>query len=216
MQSSIRTCTATAFPSKALAGVGVMFYVLLALRRHLRAAGALAAGTGSVACCSTWSRSARSPTSCRWMRTTARWSAAGLRRLRAGQGCAGLRALIEVAGRDAARLSATDIGYAIAPRLNAAGRLEDMSLGIECLLCDDRCMRARWPTCSRHQCRAQGVQQQMVDEAEAALARIAFDGRPCRRCCACSTPEWHPGVVGLVASKLKERVHRPVFAFAPA
>ena len=79
------------------------------------------------------------------MSTIALLVGAGLRRLRAGQGCAGLRALIEVSRRDAAKLTAADIGFAIAPRLNAAGRLEDMALGIECLLTDDSARRANSP-----------------------------------------------------------------------
>jgi single-stranded-DNA-specific exonuclease len=142
--------------------------------------------------------------------------AAGLRRLRAGQGCAGLHALIEVAGRDQRTLSAADVGYALAPRINAAGRLEDMTLGIECLLCDDA-GRARELAGLLHGINAerQGVQQHMVEEAEAALARVALDGELPPVLCLFDA-QWHPGVVGLVASKLKERVHRPVFAFAPA
>ena len=204
-----------AFPSKALAGVGVMFYVLLALRRHLREAGAFLrepdlsvlvdlVAVGTVADLVPLDANNRALV------------AAGLRRLRAGQGCAGLQALIDVAGRDARTLSASDIGYAIAPRINAAGRLEDMGVGIECLLCDDAVQaRALAETLHGINAERQGVQQQMVDEAEAALARIAFDGRLPPVLCLFD-PEWHPGVVGLVASKLKERTHRPVFAFAPA
>lgn len=141
---------------------------------------------------------------------------AGLRRLRNGRGCPGLRALIEVSGREEGRLSAADIGFAIAPRLNAAGRLEDMALGIECLLCDDAA-RAREIAALLHGINAerQGVQQQMTDEAEAALARIVADDAPPPALCLFD-PEWHPGVVGLVASKMKERLHRPAVAFAPA
>lgn len=204
------------FPSKALAGVGVMFYVLLALRKRLRAQAALGAGepdlsvlldlvaVGTVADLVPLDANNRALV------------AAGLRRLRAGQGCAGLQALIQVTGRDPRTLGAGDIGYAIAPRINAAGRLDDMALGIECLLCDEP-GRARELAGILHGINAerQGVQQQMVDEAEAALARIVLDGALPPVLCLFD-PEWHPGVVGLVASKLKERVHRPVFAFAPS
>ena len=204
------------FPSKALAGVGVMFYVLLALRKRLRERGAFARGdpdlsvlldlvaVGTVADLVPLDTNNRALV------------AAGLRRLRAGQGCAGLQALVDVAGRDARTLGASDIGYAIAPRINAAGRLEDMALGIECLLCDEP-GRARALAELLHGINAerQGVQQQMVDEAEAVLARIALDGALPPVLCLFD-PDWHPGVVGLVASKLKERVHRPVFAFAPS
>ncbi len=143
--------------------------------------------------------------------------AAGLRRLRAGQGCAGLRALIEVCGRRAEMLSAADVGFAVAPRLNAAGRLEDMALGIACLLCDED-GPAREMAGVLHAINAErrGVQQQMTDAAEAALSKVAaLDGEVPIAVCLFDA-DWHPGVVGLVASKMKDRVHRPVIAFAPA
>lgn len=143
--------------------------------------------------------------------------AAGLRRLRAGRGCAGLKALIEVSGRQAPLLTASDIGFAVAPRINAAGRLEDMALGIECLLTDDAA-RARELAELLHAINAErrDVQQAMVDGAEAALAAVPerLDGEPPVAVCL-HRADWHPGVVGLVASKLKERLHRPVVAFAP-
>nr|WP_231120440.1 single-stranded-DNA-specific exonuclease RecJ [Lysobacter tabacisoli] len=206
-----------AFPSKALAGVGVMFYVLLALRRHLRSLGRLPepqpdlsvlldlVAVGTVADLVPLDANNRALVS------------AGLRRLRAGHGCAGLRALVEVAGRDAARLTASDIGFAIGPRLNAAGRLEDMALGIECLLTDDLA-QAREIAALLNEINGErrAVQQQMTDEAEAALARVALgDAAPPLAVCLFDA-QWHPGVVGLVASKIKERLHRPVIAFAPA
>lgn len=142
---------------------------------------------------------------------------AGLRRLRAGQGCAGLQALIEVSGRDAVKLSAADIGFALAPRINAAGRLEDMSLGIECLLTDDR-SRARELAELLHGINAErrGVQEQMTAEAEAAIATVFVDGSGAPAAVCLHDPEWHPGVVGLVASKIKDRLHRPTVAFAPS
>ena len=205
-----------AFPSKALAGVGVMFYVLLALRQRLRADGALPAAepdlsalldlvaVGTVADLVPLDANNRALVS------------AGLRRLRAGQGSAGLRALIEVAGRRAATLTASDIGFSVAPRINAAGRLEDMALGIECLLSDDAPhARELASVLDRINAERKGVQQQMVDEAEAALARLSLEGSVPPVLCLFDA-EWHPGVVGLVASKIKERLHRPVVAFAPA
>ncbi|GAB3367519.1 single-stranded-DNA-specific exonuclease RecJ [Lysobacter rhizosphaerae] len=211
-----------AFPSKALAGVGVMFYVLLALRKHLRAAGRFATGeftkgepdllplldlvaVGTVADLVPLDVNNRALVS------------AGLRRLRAGQGCAGLRALIEVSQRAPSRLTAADIGYAIGPRLNAAGRLEDMALGIECLLTDDfEQARDIAATLNEINGERRAVQQQMTAEAELALSRVApLDGLAPSALCLYD-PEWHPGVVGLVASKMKERLHRPVIAFAPA
>ena len=205
------------FPSKALAGVGVIFYLLLALRRHLREAGAFGAGepdlstlldlvaVGTVADLVPLDANNRTLV------------AAGLRRLRAGRGCAGLRALIEACGRDASRLTAADIGFAIGPRLNAAGRLEDMALGIECLLTDDT-TRARELAQLLDGINAErrAVQQVMTDDAEAALSRALLSeaGAPLAPCL--FDAEWHPGVIGLVASKMKERLHRPVLAFAPS
>ena len=207
-----------AFSCKALAGVGVIFYVLLALRGRLRDDGAFSGrevpdltglldlvAVGTVADLVPLDASNRALV------------AAGLRRLRAGQGCAGLQALIEVSGRHAATLTAADIGFAVAPRLNAAGRLEDMSLGIECLLSDDP-RHARELAERLHQINAErrDVQQLMVEDAEAALARLpSLDGEPALAACLFD-PDWHAGVVGLVASKMKERLHRPVIAFAPA
>ncbi|MCJ0824842.1 single-stranded-DNA-specific exonuclease RecJ [Luteimonas sp. 50] len=219
-----------AFPSKMLAGVGVMFYVLLALRRHLfelpgrereDQAAATDGGSGH-----------RQPPDLRSLldlvavgtvadlvpldANNRALVAAGLRRLRAGQGCAGLRALIEVAGRDPGALTAADIGFALAPRLNAAGRLEDMALGIECLLSDDPCKaRGIAATLDGINAERRALQQQMTDEAEAALARVTLEGVLPPALCLFD-PHWHPGVVGLVASRLKERTHRPVFAFAPS
>jgi len=204
------------FPSKVLAGVGVMFYVLLALRRRLREAGAFADGepdlsvlldlvaVGTVADLVPLDANNRALV------------AAGLRRLRGGAGCPGLQALAEVAGRDLRRMTAADIGFALAPRINAAGRLEDMALGIACLLSDDLgSARGIAAILDRINGERRAVQQQMVDEAETALARLVLDGDTPPAVCLFDA-EWHPGVVGLVASRLKERVHRPVVAFAPA
>lgn len=202
------------FPSKALAGVGVMFYVLLALRARLRAEGLPCAAdlttlldlvaVGTIADLVPLDANNRA------------LAGAGLRRLRAGQGCAGLQALIESSGRDVRTLTAADIGYALAPRINAAGRLEDMALGIECLLTDDPAQaRELANVLGQINAERKGVQQQMTDEAEAALARVALDGALPPVLCLFD-PAWHPGVVGLVASRMKERVHRPVVAFAPS
>ncbi|MBT2745327.1 MULTISPECIES: single-stranded-DNA-specific exonuclease RecJ [unclassified Lysobacter] len=206
-----------AFPSKMLAGVGVMFYVLLALRRRMREAGSFAdagpdltvlldlVAVGTVADLVSLDANNRALV------------AAGLRRLRAGQGSAGLRALIEVSQRDYRRLTAADIGYALAPRLNAAGRLEDMALGIECLITDDA-VQARYIASTLNDINAErrAVQQQMTDEAELAFARVSIDAQAAPLALCLFDPDWHPGVVGLVASKMKERLHRPVIAFAPA
>ncbi|WP_334179415.1 single-stranded-DNA-specific exonuclease RecJ [Pseudoxanthomonas sp.] len=206
------------FPSKMLAGVGVMFYVLLALRRVLRERGAF---TDVVPDLSTLLDLVAIGTVADLVPLDANNRAlvgAGLRRLRSGQGCAGLQALMRVAGRDPARLTAADIGFAIAPRLNAAGRLEDMALGIACLLTDDATQADEMARVLEGiNAERRGVQQQMVDEAQAALARIEHaDDGPVPLAPCLFDPDWHPGVVGLVASKIKERLHRPVIAFAPA
>jgi len=220
-----------AFPSKALAGVGVIFYVLMALRRRLYGdhpdrEGQKAAihgrtsqqvrldlaslldlvAVGTVADLVVLDANNRALVG------------AGLRRLRAGQGCVGLKALIEASGRDARRLTASDIGFALGPRLNAAGRLEDMALGIELLLTEDA-SQAREIAALLEEINAErrAVQQAMTDDAELAVSRVllADDGqRPVAACL--FDAEWHPGVVGLVASKMKDRLHRPVIAFAPA
>lgn len=205
------------FASKALAGVGVIFYVLLALRRRLREQGRLGSAepdlstlldlvaVGTVADLVPLDANNRALV------------AAGLRRIRQGQGCPGLRALAEVSQRDEARLTTADVGYAIGPRINAAGRLEDMSLGIECLLSEDM-GRARDIARMLNEINGErrAVQQQMVDEAELALARVELPGGALPPTICLFDPEWHPGVIGLVASKIKERLHRPVVAFAPA
>lgn len=206
-----------AFPSKALAGVGVVFYLLLALRRQLREAGAFTGAepdlsalldlvaVGTVADLVPLDFNNRLLVS------------AGLRRLRQGQGQPGLRALIELAGRDAATLTASDIGFAIGPRLNAAGRLEDMALGIECLLCDDP-QRARELALvlDRINAERKDLQQQMVDAAEALVTNLPLGEGALPPVLCLHDDAWHPGVVGLVASRLKDRLHRPVLALAPS
>ncbi|MEN5061602.1 single-stranded-DNA-specific exonuclease RecJ [Luteimonas sp. TWI1416] len=204
------------FQSKALAGVGVIFYVLLALRRCLREVGAFAGAApdlsslldlvavGTVADLVPLDVNNRALV------------AAGLRRLRNGQGCPGLQALIDVSGRQAARLTTGDIGFGVAPRINAAGRLEDMAIGIECLLTDDAA-QAHTLAATLHAINAErrAVQQSMLDDAEAAVAsRPPVDPATIGVCL--HDPQWHPGVVGLVASKMKDALHRPVIAFAPA
>ena len=193
------------FASKALAGVGVMFYLLLALRARLGVQADLAAlldlvAVGTVADMVPLDANNRALVG------------AGLRRLRAGQGCVGLRALVEVSGRRDATLSTADIGFAIGPRINAAGRLEDMGIGIECLLTDDA-MQARELAAILHGINNErrALQADMQDVAEAKL-----DGIDAAHAACLFDPDWHPGVVGLVASKVKERLHRPAIAFAPA
>ncbi|MBB5208256.1 single-stranded-DNA-specific exonuclease RecJ [Chiayiivirga flava] len=209
-----------AFPSKALAGVGVVFYLLLALRARLRAAGWFATrgiaepdlsvlldlvALGTVADMVPLDANNRVLV------------AAGLKRLRAGHGQPGVRALIDVAGRRADRLNASDLGYSVAPRLNAAGRLDDMSLGVECLLCDDPAVAATLAA-QLHAINSErrDLQQQMLEQADAMVQRwLGRVGGALPHGVAVFDAQWHPGVIGLVASKLKDSLHRPVIAFAP-
>jgi single-stranded-DNA-specific exonuclease len=206
------------FPSKALAGVGVLFYLLLATRARLRAAGWFDAARpepdlaelldlvalGTVADLVPLDRNNRTLV------------AAGIKRIRGGAANAGIAALFEVAGRSASLASASDLGFAIAPRINAAGRLEDMAIGIRCLLARTRAealpLAARLDAINAER---RELQAQMTDEAAAIADRLDADaGRGAGVCL--FDPGWHPGVVGLVASKMKERLRRPVVAFAPA
>lgn len=199
-----------AFPSKALAGVGVLFYLLLATRRKLDLSpqpdlSSLLdlVAVGTVADMVPLDTNNRKLVS------------AGLRRMRDGRCQPGLRALANVAGRKLDRLNASDIGFFIAPRINAAGRLEDMAIGIECLLTDDPIQATELAhTLDAINGERRGVQQQMVEQAEQ-LTAIAGDAVNGAAVCVFD-PDWHPGVIGLVASKLKEKLHRPVIAFSPS
>ena len=198
------------FPSKALAGVGVLFYLLLTLRAALGVKADLASlldlvAVGTVADMVPLDANNRALVG------------AGLRRLRAGQGCAGLNALAAVAKRGLATLTTADIGFAIGPRINAAGRLEDMRLGIECLLTDDAAQAYGFAE-ALHAINAErrGLQDEMLAAADAAMARLdTAASDPAEGFCLFDA-DWHPGVIGLVASRIKEQRHRPVLAFAPS
>ncbi|HUB91439.1 MAG TPA: single-stranded-DNA-specific exonuclease RecJ [Dyella sp.] len=205
------------FPSKALAGVGVMFYVLLALRAHLRE--------------QDWFATKPEPDLSVLLDLVALGTVAdlvpldynnrvlveaGMKRLRSGRGCAGILALIEASQRSVVSLCASDFAYAIGPRLNAAGRLEDMRLGVECLLTDDAVQARRYAELlSSINQERRDLQAAMVAEAEVMVAGAAHVDTQTVGV-TLFEPSWHAGVVGLVASKLKERLHRPVIAFAPA
>ena len=201
------------FPSKALAGVGVMFYTLLALRAELRQRGAFADGKGpnlatlldlvalgTVADVVPLDRNNRILVS------------QGLARMRAGQMCPGIRALFSAAGREPARASTFDMGFGLGPRLNAAGRLADMHLGIECLITDDMAHALNIAQeLDRLNRERRSIEADMQADALAALDR--FD--PGEQASICLfEPEWHQGVIGIVAGRIKERFHRPVIAFA--
>jgi len=206
---------ACGFPSKHLAGVGVVFYVLLALRAELRRRGVFDAQTQpkldsllDLVALGTVADVVRLDTNNRIL------VAQGLKRMRSGRMHRGVAALFRVSGRAARTASPFDLGFALGPRLNAAGRLEDMSLGIECLLTDD-------------ETRAWELAQQLNDinlkrrEIEAEMQDAALlhldDFQPADRTTICVYDDsWHQGVIGIVASRLKERFYRPTITFAPA
>ena len=208
------------FPSKALAGVGVAFYLLLALRAELRQRG--------------WFESSNrpEPNMAQWIDLVALGTVAdvaqldynnrilvtqGLQRMRSGHAQAGVQALLEVGGRDPNKVVAADLGFAVGPRLNAAGRLEDMSVGIECLLTDSLGRAAEL---------AQQLDQlnRQRREIEGDMKRQAFElldqadlgNSTSRFAASLFHPDWHQGVIGILASRIKARLHRPVIAFASA
>ncbi len=201
------------FPSKALAGVGVMFYVSLALRAELRRRGKFAGraepnlaalldlvALGTVADVVPLDRNNRILV------------AQGLHRMREGRMHAGLAALFRAAGRDRPQASTFDLGFALGPRLNAAGRLSDMSLGIECLITDDigRALNIAQELDALNRER-RVIETGMRDEAMLRLESIDSGGRASL---SLFDPDWHQGVIGILAARVRERVHRPTFAFA--
>lgn len=203
------------FGSKNLAGVGVMFYVLLALRGELRERGAFSAeaqprldtlldlvALGTVADVVKLDANNR------------RLVAQGLRRIRAGRMQPGVAALFAAAGRDPRRASAFDFGFALGPRINAAGRLADMTLGIECLLTDDANRAAELARLLDGINRERReLESGMREQAEAQLESLMPQGDP-PPALAIFDEGFHEGVVGIVAARLKDRVHRPTFVFA--
>lgn len=208
------------FASKALAGVGVAFYLMSALRVHLRGIG--------------WFDKAQitEPNLTELLDVVALGTVAdvvpldtnnrilvhqGLMRIRSGRCRPGIRALIELSGRTLSRLNASDLGFAVGPRLNAAGRLDDMALGINCLLAENehsaREMAAALDNLNRERREIeQGMQQQALMALEALQQQE--DDMPKGLCL--FQPDWHQGVIGILASRIKERYHRPVIAFAQA
>jgi single-stranded-DNA-specific exonuclease len=205
------------FPSRNLAGVGVMFYVLLAARAELRAR----SGPGDGAL----------PNLAALLDLVARGTIAdvvpldavnralcaqGLARIRAGRAQPGIAALFATARRDAARASARDLAFVVGPRINAAGRLDDMTLGIRLLACDDdaesRRLAARLAALNDER---RAIEASMRDDALAALARVDEAALDARHSICLADDGWHQGVVGIVAARLKERFHRPAIVFAP-
>ncbi|HEX4584101.1 MAG TPA: single-stranded-DNA-specific exonuclease RecJ [Burkholderiaceae bacterium] len=204
-----------AFPSKNLAGVGVMFYVLTGLRAELRSRGRFDQATqprlnglldlvalGTVADLVRLDRNNRTLVT------------SGLQNIRSGRLQAGVAALFQVAGRSAAEARAEDLGFSIGPRINAAGRLTDMTIGIDCLTCDDpdRALELAQQLDRLNRERRQIEASMQVD----AIGGIDPSGFGERRSIVLFNPQWHQGVVGLVASRVKDRYHRPTIAFATA
>ncbi len=201
------------FPSKSIAGVGVMFYVLMALRAELRSRGHFNGATepnlaslldivalGTVADVVKLDDNNR------------RFVDQGVRRIRAGQACAGIKALYRIAGREPRKASTYDLGFVLGPRLNAAGRLEDMSLGIECLITDDESKAAK--LAQQLDALNKERRELQADMQESALADLEkFDASDRVSLCVFD-PEWHQGIVGLLAGRLKDKFHRPAIAFA--
>lgn len=210
------------FPSRSLAGVGVVFYLMLALRAQLRERG--------------WfvDKGMSEPNLAGLLDLVALGTVAdvvpldhlnrtlveqGLRRIRAGKACAGIQALLEVAGRDASSLKASDLGFALGPRLNAAGRLEDMSLGVACLLTDKmdlaRSIALQLQELNQER---RAIESEMRLDASAVLDQMMGDhglsALPWGLCL--YEPGWHQGVIGILASRVREAVHRPTIVFADA
>jgi len=209
------------FPSKALAGVGVMFYVLMALRMRLRE--------------QNWfnERNLPEPNLGQLLDYVALGTVAdvvtldqvnrilvhqGLLRIRTGQGHPGIQAIIEVAGKNAQTLSTADLGFSLGPRLNAAGRMDDMSLGIQCLLTDDpvlaKTIAVQLDDLNNDRREIEG---QMKFEAMALLSDMKVMDKQHLPAGVCLyDKEWHQGVIGILAGRIKDQLHRPVIAFAPA
>ncbi|MGQ3890609.1 single-stranded-DNA-specific exonuclease RecJ [Legionella sp. CNM-4043-24] len=209
------------FASKSIAGVGVIFYVMLALRRHLVNRGWFAA------------QSLPEPNMAQFLDLVALGTVAdvvaldqnnrilvnqGLARIRQGLCRPGIKALIEVAGRECSRLLESDLGFSVAPRLNAAGRLDDMSLGIECLLSNDL-NQARELAAELNELNQERrlieteMKEQALQAIDSLLSKMShMEHLPMALCLMDKT--WHQGVIGILAGRLKERYHRPVIAFA--
>ena len=207
------------FASKNLAGVGVIFYVMLAVRAQLRQ--------------HNWFNDSgiEEPNMSQFLDLVALGTVAdvvpldqnnrilvqqGMQRIRQGKACAGINALLTVGNRNPARLASSDLGFAIGPRLNAAGRLDDMSIGIECLLTDDvnKAMTIAVELDELNKER-RNVEKSMQEDALAIVEKVQFDTNELPPIYVLSDESWHQGVVGLVASRIKERTNRPVLALAP-
>ncbi len=214
------------FPSKSIAGVGVMFYVLLALRTELRQRGVFDAASQprldallDLVALGTVADVVRLDANNRLL------VAQGLKRMRQARIQPGIAALLQVAGRDAARVNSADLGFALGPRINAAGRLADMTVGIECLSTDDPAraleLAQLLDTFNRERRSIEdGIKAEalaMLDGLDLGADRGAEHGTDSGAAAiSLFAPNWHEGVIGIVAGRIKDREHRPTFVFAPA
>ncbi len=205
-----RLCT---FASKNLAGVGVMFYVLLALRAELRARVDASAQFNlaellDLVALGTVADLVKLDSNNRILVEQ------GLRRIRAGAACVGINAILKFAGRDASKVNAQDLGFYVGPRLNAAGRLDDMTLGIQCLITDN----AQQALMIAQQLHDLNTERRQIEGSMQVDALDALDESLVASSYSISMyqPDWHQGVVGILASRIKEQYHRPVIAFAQA
>ena len=206
------------FGSRALAGVGVAFYVMAALKRRLDEGGLTPPGCQGIAALLDLVALGTVADVVPLDANNRVLVAQGLKRIAAGRCVPGIRALLELAQRPLADLTAADLAFGVAPRLNAAGRLDDMTVGIQCLLAEDeasaRAFAARLDQLNEER---RAIEARMQQEALAAV-RVLSDpaAQLTRSGVVLFEPSWHQGVVGLVASRVKERLRRPVIAFAPA
>lgn len=202
------------FPSKHLAGVGVMFYVLIALRAELKQRGALADNAVHLASLLDLVALGTVADLVKLDANNRILVAQGLKRIRQGQASPGILAILKLAGREPAQVSAQDLGFYLGPRLNAAGRLDDMTIGIRCLLADTAEEAMRYA----RQLHALNAERKQI-EAEMqwdAMADLQNDFDVSQYTICVYQPDWHQGVIGILASRIKERYHRPVIAFADA
>jgi single-stranded-DNA-specific exonuclease len=209
-----------AFPGKHLAGVGVMFYVLLATRAELRGRGRFATAEPNLAVLLDLVALGTVADVVRLDRVNRTLVAQGLARIRAGRMQPGVEALFAAAGRDPRRATAFDLGFVAGPRLNAAGRMADMTIGIRCLLAETtaaaRPLAAELDRLNRERRDVEAtMQEQALAEIDAAQAMESAAGTPVDAFTLCLYhADWHQGVVGIVASRLKDRFHRPAIVFA--
>jgi single-stranded-DNA-specific exonuclease len=200
------------FPSKALAGVGVMFYVMLALRAELRQRGFFGEGEPNLGSLTDLVALGTIADVVPLDANNRNLVAQGLKRLRAGRGQPGVAALLRAAGRRLEEASSFDLGFVAGPRLNAAGRLADMSVGIECLITDDEARAANLAQqLDRLNAERRSIEAGMLQRALEIIGKLDAATN-----CVFYDAQWHQGVVGILASRLKDRMHRPVICFARA